>query len=1035
MFNRLRIRYRSIVLTLFIMLLLGGILLFAPGSTPAAHAQASGLTLELKAPAYVEPGRYINYTLEVKNPTSLQYNNVYVYDYVPANVDYVSGGTLLYTTSGSAYIDFHIPDIAPGETKSLTWRGLINDSLLGRATITNSIYDFYYGAGTKLSGDITSTIYDLSITLVAPTYVQQGQTITYEFKVENVGNTTFPELWLYDYIPANVTYVSGGFLSQNGLYVDLNLPSIPAHSVQTVSWTGTVSSTIPVGTIIENNSFGNYQFSGLALKSGGSSTLVEIPPTESWIYKNGNTDFDAKVHGYQFQNYGASPRNVDDFSKSDVFELVGPAACIAGTGTSAQDCVLKAGAQAWLQKAIASPDGGHCDGFAATSLRLFNSMPYNQYSTPGTFQPGAVNTIDLALPGQPIEHYIHRYFMTQNFIWNGHVTGTPSHLVEVLKSDFQSASPVGYTVSVFITDNLDEFNDDDWRAGHSITAVGVEKVTDSEYRILVYDNNFPKQRQYIVVDIVNNTWTYKTAATPGANEEIYQGTAVSGNLRLVPLTLRDNAPGQYYACYFCNDSSTSAVNSNKSEISAPGMVSGNFEVNFTGEGAIMIVNDEGERFGEDHETGEFFTEIPGAEMQHFMGGLGQDVPASITIPFEEHDDTFYTVFVHGTTVENPTNGTLSIHGPGIALGVSDIHLDADNVFKFTFSPDGDHISFTATEDLEAPEIYIAHDPIHDGDPSVIFDIEGVVLLADEKVMLDLDPALEQIHFNHTGPEEENFVVDMKLIWPDGHVEDYAETIHMPASAHSAFIDFGAWDGLEHPPIYIDDVLQNPSINHRLKLEDVVGTYDPAPQTNAPAGVYTIEATFSNVTEISLEDVYFTVANLGLGDVLLNADPGSAGTRVSVPADVLGDDGILHTFDSFTFTFEVGLADTNFGDLTVDANGVPHDWIHPDPAPSYDANNASFVFDGGEALPNQLGVMLADVEELLADGQLPQNTALRLLQNLDRAAQLLAQGQDEHRIIRELNMFINRVQSGTNLPAETKALLIAQAEFVIYQLYD
>jgi hypothetical protein len=532
--------------------------------------------------------------------------------------------------------------------------------------------------------------------------------------------------------------------------------------------------------------------------------------------------------------------------------------------------------------------------------------------------------------------------------------------------------------------------------------------------------------------MVNNTWRYSTAATPGQDSSAYVGTAVSGNLRLAPFDLRFKPEGEYHPCPFCNGE-TFPASANKVTGAAPGMVSGEIEFEFTGEGAMMVVNDHGERTGADPETGEFVNEIPDAEIEHFMGGLGKDIAPGIRFPFEEHDDTFYSVIIHGTTVENPTNGSLSIHGPGFAIGVYDIELDADNVFEFIFSPDGDHISFDATEDLVAPEIYIAHDPINPGDPSVIFDVEDLFLEAGEKLTLDLDPVLEQIHFGHTGPEAEDFIIDMKLIWPDGDVQDYAETVHIPAGVQTAFIDFGAWDGLLHPPTYIGGVLQNPSVNHRLKLIDAVGTYDPTPQTDAPAGVYHVEATFQNVTEVSFADAYFTVANLSLGDVLLNADAGSLGTRVSVPADALGDDGILHMNESFTFSFAVGLADTNFADLTVDANGVPHDWVHPDPEPSYDANNASFIFDGQEALPNQLGLMAADVQALADAGQLNQRDAARLLQNLDRAEQLIADGQSDRQVVRQLQMFLARIRWDGDLADEAKVPLMAQAEFLVQQL--
>ncbi len=141
------------------------------------------------------------------------------------------------------------------------------------------------------------------------------------------------------------------------------------------------------------------------------------------------------------------------------------------------------------------------------------------------------------------------------------------------------------------------------------------------------------------------------------------------------------------------------------------------------------------------------------------------------------------------------------------------------------------------------------------------------------------------------------------------------------------------------------MLQNPSVNHRLKLTGSTTIYDPTPQANAPAGVYHVTATFTNVTEITLEDLSFVVVNLTGGNMLLNADGGPAAVeaKISVPASALGGDGILGVNEAFTLTFDVGLATASTASFTVNANGAPVDWAFTDPAPAGDANNASFVF--------------------------------------------------------------------------------------------
>lgn len=789
----------------------------------------------------------------------------------------------------------------------------------------------------------TSNETALTVRVTGPSYGQAGQPLTYEVTIENLTSQTYTDLVFYNDVPANTTYVSGGALLDDGTqYVEFTLASLAPHASHTVSWVARANSGLAVGTRIDNTGFGIIQSNPGATVGvyGPVGTLVEAPGTLVAIYRNHNgTPFDVNVHGYQFANYGNDgiPNATDDLTAQDVFELFGPAVC--QSGNSATTCKLSGPALQWLAEALEGTHGGHCDGMAATSLRLFNSLPFRQYSTPATFQSGAANTINLNFPAQSIENYITRYFHTQGYIWDSHFVGTPVQTVDKLIADFNKSPSVAYSVAFFLASNLDRLDESTWKNGHAVVAYGVEKVNDNEYRILVYDNNFPKQRKYFTVNRAANTWRYVTASTPGEPEDAYAGTAFSLNLHLVPLSARDLPTGQYFPCPFCPNATVVSA-----QLDPSALIAGELDFKYTGEGAFLIVNDAGQKTGDDHTTGAFVNEIPGAEVFHFQGGLGKEIPPFIGIPFEEHDETFYQVFVHGTTIETPTTGTLAIHGPGFSIGVNDIELDAGEVFEFGFSPDGDHLSFTATETITAPEIYIAHDPLHPGDPSIVFDVEGVTLLAGERILLDLDPVLERIHFDHTGPEGENFVIDMKHIWPDGDEQKYAETIHVPAGATNAFIDFGAWDGLLHPPIYISDTLQNPAINHRLMLAGMSGVYEATPQANAPAGVYHAEATFTNVTEVQLTDLYFTVADLAAGNVLLNADgsPAGAGAKLSLSNTALGDDGLLYVNESVTVRFSIGLANAVPSTLTVDANGVPHDWTHEAPPLAGEANNASFV---------------------------------------------------------------------------------------------
>ena len=200
-------------------------------------------------------------------------------------------------------------------------------------------------------------------------------------------------------------------------------------------------------------------------------------------------------------------------------------------------------------------------------------------------------------------------------------------------------------------------------------------------------------------------------------------------------------------------------------------------------------------------------------------------------------------------------------------------------------------------------------------------------------------------------------------------------------------------------------------------------------------MYHVEATFSNVTEVSLRNVSFTVANVGAGNVVLNADggPAGAGAKVSVPDSALGAEGMLHMNESLTFSFDIGLARPDFSSLTVDASGVPHDWIHPDPAPSYDANNASFVFDAKEGVSRQIEKIEVDVQALVTSKYISQTKANVLIEQLDRAQQFVAAGKSV-RAIQAIGVFIVNLNAlGRPVPVQVRLPLAAQAGFVILQM--
>ncbi len=781
----------------------------------------------------------------------------------------------------------------------------------------------------------------ITLTPFGPSYVYAGGNITYELTLKNFTAQPITEIIVWNPLPANTTYVSGGTLYEDDNGVAFNLASLAANATQKFTLVVKVNNGVALGTVIENKDIEIESFTTSAGSFGRSAetavgTTVEAPGTLVAVYKNADgTPFDVAVNGYSFDNYSNTAPRVfsDDLGTADIFALFGPDAC--QSGTTAATCVLSGPARKWMNGQIAGMDGGHCEGMAATSLRLFDELPFKGLSTPASFQPGASETIDLTFPRQSVENYISYYFITQSVeeYYDNEITKSPKELVNQLIADFNRPDPIPYTVGIYQIPGF--------KQGHAITAYGVETVNANESRILVYDNNFPRQRKYITVNMTANTWRYVTAATPGESPTIYAGTANSGNLSLHINNSRDLPAGQYFSCPFCNGEVTSA----NLHGSATGEITSTIRFEYAGEGAFLVANDADQSTGYAFDSETFINEIPGATVNYFKGGLGKDVPPAIEVPFVAAPNTIYSVYISGKTISAESNGSLTMTGEGYAMGLDDIQLSPDEFLELAVSPMGDYIDFKATQTITAPTMYLAYDPVSPTDPSVIFEVSGIILDAGESVLLSMDRDLELVYFDDTGAQGQGFDVFMTLIWPDGDVEEYYQPVDVPVGSTSAFIDFGAWDGLLDPPLYIDDVLQNPSVNHRLKLTSLTETYESTPQANAPQGVYRVNATFTNVTEITLEDLSFVVANVVGGNVVLNADggPGGLASKISVPGTALGGDGFLEPNEAFTVTFDVGLAGTAVSDLTVNANGVPVDWMLTDPAPSGDANNASFAF--------------------------------------------------------------------------------------------
>lgn len=109
----------------------------------------------------------------------------------------------------------------------------------------------------------------------------------------------------------------------------------------------------------------------------------------------------------------------------------------------------------------------------------------------------------------------------------------------------------------------------------------------------------------------------------------------------------------------------------------------------------------------------------------------------------------------------------------------------------------------------------------------------------------------------------------------------------------------------------------------LQPEELITTsFNPDPVLNAPAGTFTITATFNNKrSSPHILNPFFKVAELSGGNLLLNADGGAGGVGATLTPDV-GDGGILSPEESFAVDFVIGLQTRNCFRFFVDLLGVP-----------------------------------------------------------------------------------------------------------------
>jgi hypothetical protein len=520
-------------------------------------------------------------------------------------------------------------------------------------------------------------------------------------------------------------------------------------------------------------------------------------------------DFDPERDGFAFGNYGRDRNGENDLSAGDLILMFGAdKVCIEGR--TAEDCVLYQTAEQWMRDRIESMAGGRCDGFSVTSMRAWQKLPFKGKSRPDHWQADATVIHDLGFDDR-LANYIAFYHSLQllpeiNKFRSQTFKFAPSRFVALLTESFRTGKEY-YTLGVGMLDENGKYT-----RGHSILPFAVEEMGDGEYRIHVYDNNFPGQTKYLTVNTTTETWRYNTASNPNETAEEYVGDKTTQTMSLKKMSDRDRSRFQ---CPFCEKTKTAGRSQTKAEI----------YFSFTGEGDLLITDPAGKQIGYDDERHSPVNQISAADVGYNDGGLGLNYSPDYVLPYDATAERPYRILISGGDLEGETNADLQITAPGFVVGFEDIRLDPNERLLLSVSPDGRTLSFSASEDGETPAIYLTTEDGSDR-PSYSFLIGGVSIEGGKTLTAALDLENGKVYFKDDDDDEDPYDVGMIRTNPDGSRNEFAADDLNIGRADSFQMDFGTWDGKGKMSFRVDENGDGFEDEEEIRLNN---EYKPKPQ--------------------------------------------------------------------------------------------------------------------------------------------------------------------------------------------------------------
>jgi hypothetical protein len=389
-----------------------------------------------------------------------------------------------------------------------------------------------------------------------------------------------------------------------------------------------------------------------------------------------DSGFRPETNGFPFQNYGNEPAIVD-LTAVEMQRMFGDKVCAS---TADGKCVLTYPARRWMEQAIKAMEYGHCEGIAVLS----NLIYYNLMS-PERF--GGNITIELALQNELLQREIGYWWVTQvtNPGGSNKVNESPNSVIDVLIKAFNEGQNATewWVMGIYQPDGS---------GGHSITPFAVEDMGNGTFKILVYDNNWPKERRSIHVDRNSNTWSYIASINPDEPSSLYEGNASTRSLEIVSVSSRIGMQD----CDFCEEESSANLNSSKGSLKGQRYV----QIWQEGEANTLVTDEQGQRVGF-LESGQPVNEIPSAEIRNLRFGFVSDMayPPVIFVPMQSGDIPHIKVNVSSKandSDEQENRASTTIIAPGLSVASSIPDLEQGQQQSIDLMPEGEGYAVTFT---------------------------------------------------------------------------------------------------------------------------------------------------------------------------------------------------------------------------------------------------------------------------------------------------------------------------------------------------